>query len=167
VVEGNGASAEKDESERKGGQNHPEAVSVVGDQPVVRGYLPDSDAHINANGESRYAGEQAQHHEQTAKEFGEGGEVRAPARQAEAADQFNVVVQSTENLVIAEIDHDRAESQAHDKKGERLQTIQEAQRNSSDERQHRLQQSREAVELQSTRTAGADVPTWARHELRH
>jgi hypothetical protein len=39
-----------------------------------------------------------------------------------------VVVQSAENLVVTEIDHDRAESQAHDEKGERLQTIQEAQK---------------------------------------
>ncbi len=158
MVEGDGASAEKNEGERKGGQSHPEAVSVVGDQPVVRGYLPDSDAHINADGESRYTGKQTKHHEEAAKELGEGGEVRAPARQAEAADQLNMVVQTAENLVIAEIDHDRAESQAHDKKGERLQTIQEAQRSSSGERQHRLQQSRKAVELPSTRTAEVGCP---------
>lgn len=128
MVESNRAPAEKDKGERKGGQSQSEAVSVVRDQPVMRGYLPDSDAHINANGESRYTGKQAKHHEQTAKEFGEGGEVRAPARQTEAADQLNMVVQSAENLVIAEVDHDRAESQAHDEKSKRLQTIQEAQR---------------------------------------
>ncbi len=127
VVEGDRASAEKNEGECEGGQSHPETVSVVRDQPVVRGHLPDSDAHINANGESSYAGKQAQHYEQPAKEFGEGREVRAPAGQTEAADQLNMVVQSAENLVVTEIDHDRAESQAHDEEGERLQTIHKAQ----------------------------------------
>jgi hypothetical protein len=143
MVEGDGASAEKDEGKRKSGESHPEAVSVIRDQPVVRGYLPDSDAHIDANSESRYAREQAQQHKQSAKELGEGREIRAPGGQTKATDQLNVVVQSAENLVIAKVDHDRAESQAHDEKSERLQTIQKTQTSSSGERQHRLQESRD------------------------
>jgi hypothetical protein len=146
VVEGDGAPAEKDKGERKGGQGQSEAVSVVRDEPVMRGYLPDSDAHINANGESSYTGKQAKHHEQAAEEFGEGGEVRAPGGQAKAADQLNMVVQSAENLVVTIVNHDRAQSQAHDEKSERLQTIQEAQASSSGKRQHRLQHSEERRE---------------------
>jgi hypothetical protein len=146
VVEGDGSSAEKDKGEGKGGESHSEAVSVISDQPVVRGYLPDRDTHIDANSESGCASEQAEQHEQTSEELGEGRKIPAPCGQTEAADELNVMVQSAENLVIAEVDHDCAESEAHDEKSERLQTIQKAQTSSSGRRQHRLQQLREGRE---------------------
>jgi len=86
VVEGDGASAKEDEAERQSGQGQRELVSIGAHQSVVEVHLCDSDGQIDADGESSYPGEQAQQHEQTAKELGEGGEISRPRWQPEAGD---------------------------------------------------------------------------------
>lgn len=114
VVEGDRACAEEDEAERKGSQSEGELVSAVACQSVVQVHLGDSDGQIDADSKARRAGEQAQQHEQTAEELGEGGEISHPARQTEAGDQLNMVVKSAENLVISMGDDHGTEDQAHD-----------------------------------------------------
>jgi hypothetical protein len=52
-----------------------------------------------------------------------------------------MVMQSAKNLVISMADHDGAESEAHDEKRERLQTIEDAQRFLR-EKTNRLSQAR-------------------------
>jgi len=127
MVEGDRSSAEKDKSKSKGCQGQRKFVSVLTHQSVVKVNFGDGDGQIDADGKSGRSSEQAEENEQAAKELGKGGEVGCPPGQAEARDQLNVVVKSSENLLISVTDHDSAQSKAHDKERKRLQTIEVAQ----------------------------------------
>ncbi len=127
MVEGDRASAEEDQAKGKGGESQGEFVAVVAHQSIVQVDFGDGDRQIDADGEGSGAGEQADKHEQAAKELGKGGEISRPGREAETGDELNVVVKSAENLVISMADHDGAESEAHDEERERLQAIKVAQ----------------------------------------
>jgi hypothetical protein len=76
----------------------------------------DGDGEINADREGGSAREQADEYEDAAKEFGESGEISSPARQAEAGDELNVVMQAAEYFVITVDDHYHAQSEAHNEK---------------------------------------------------
>lgn len=82
---------------------------------------------INADSESRGAGEQANEDEQPAEELGEGGKIGGPGGKSEAGDEVSMLLKSAENLVISVSDHDGAKRKAHDKKCEGLQSIEVAQ----------------------------------------
>ncbi len=140
VVERDGAGTEEDEGEGEGGQSQGEFVAAVAHQSVVEVHLGDGDGHIDADGKSSHASEQAQQDEQAANEFGEGGEVGGPGRESEAGDQLSMVVESAEDFVVSVADHDGAEGEAHDEERERLQAVEVAQSSSSGERKDRLQQ---------------------------
>src|SRR5271154_184500 len=112
VVEGDRATAEEDEAKGKGGQSQGEFVAVVAHQSIVEVHFGDGDRHIDADGESGGAGEQADKHEHAAKELGKGGKIGGPAGESEASHELNVVVKSAENLVISVADHDCAERDA-------------------------------------------------------
>ena len=127
VVEGDGASAEEDEAKGQRGQRQREFVAAVAQQSVMEVYFCDSHRQIDADGKSGAAGEQPEEHEEAAKELGKGGEIRHPGRESKAGDDLNVVVKSTEDLLISVSDHHGAEGQAHDEKSERLQAIEVAQ----------------------------------------
>ena len=134
MVEGDGAGTEEDEGEGEGGQSQGKFVAAVAHQPVVEVHLGDGDGHVDADGASSHASEQAQQDEQAANEFGEGGEVGGPGRESEAGDNLSMVVKSAEDFVISVADHDRAEGEAHDEEREGLQAVEVAQSSSSGER---------------------------------
>ena len=125
VVEGDGAAAKEDEGKGQGSQSQRGFVSA--DQAVLEVRLGDGDRQINAKGEASYASEQPQQNEQAAEEFGEGGDVGGPGRKPQAGDKLSMVVKSTENLVVAVVEHDGAQDEAHDEEGERLQAVEVAQ----------------------------------------
>jgi len=135
VVEGDRSSAEKDKSKSKSGKSQRKFVSVLAHQSVVQVNFDNGDGQIDADGKSRRASEQAQENEQAAKELGKGRKVGSPARKTQAGDELNVMVESSENLLISVTDHDGAKGQAHDEERERLQTIKVAQVSPPAERQ--------------------------------
>ncbi len=127
VIEGDGAAAEEDKGKCEGGESQREFVSTVAHHSVVEVHLGDGDGHIDADGQSCNASEQAQHNKKAAEELGEGGKVGGPARESEAGDELGVVVKSAENLVVSVDDHDSAKGEAHNEERERLQAIEVAQ----------------------------------------
>ena len=70
---------------------------MVAHQSIVEVYFSDGDGKIDAEGKGSGAGEQAEEHEQAAKEFGESRNVCAPGGQSQAGNELNVVMQPTEN----------------------------------------------------------------------
>ena len=140
MVECDGASAEEDKSEGKGGQSQGEFVAVLAHQSVMEVHLGNGDGHVNADGKSSGAGKQADQHEQAAKKFGEGGEICGPAGQSEAGNELNVVVKSSENFLVPVADHDGAQGKTHDQQSQGLQAIKVAQVIASGRTKHRLQQ---------------------------
>src|SRR5216684_3515707 len=140
VVEGDGAATEEDQGECKCGQRQREFISSVANQPVMQVDFEDGDGEIDADGKSSHPSEQAQQDEQAAKEFREGGEVGGPSREPEAGDKLSMVVKSAENLVVAVVEHDGAQGEAHDKECEGLQAVEVAQVVPPAEGKHRLQQ---------------------------
>lgn len=126
VVEGDGATAEKDEGKCQGGQSEREFVSVVADQSVVEMYLGDGDGKIDADGKCGDASEQAQQNEQAPEELNEGGEVSAPGGESEADDEVGVVAKSAENFVVTVAEHDGAQSETDDEEREGLQAVEVA-----------------------------------------
>ena len=140
MIEGDGASTEKDEGKGEGGEGEGQFVSTVARHSVMEVHLGDGDREIDADAEGGYAGEQAEQQEQSAEELGEGREVGRPARESEAGDEVGVVVESAENLVVAVDKHDGAESEAHDEEREGLQAIEVAQVVPPARKKDRLQQ---------------------------
>src|SRR5208282_4845983 len=116
-----------DKGESESGQSQGELGSAVADQSVVEVHLGDSHGEIDADGESSHASEKAQQDEQAAREFCEGREVGRPARESEAGDQVGMVVKSAEDLVVPDVEYDRAQGKAHEEKSEGLQAIEVAQ----------------------------------------
>jgi len=127
VVEGDRSSAEKDKSKSKSGKSERKFVSVLTHQSVVQVNFGDGDGQIDTDGKSRRTSEQAEENEQAAEELGKGRKVGSPARKSQAGDELNVMVESSENLLISVTDHDSAKGQAHDEERKRLQTIKVAQ----------------------------------------
>lgn len=82
---------------------------------------------INADSESRGAGEQANEDEEPAEELGEGGKIGGPGGKSEAGNEVSMLLKSAEDLVISVSDHDGAKRKAHEKKCEGLQSIEVAQ----------------------------------------
>jgi hypothetical protein len=114
VIEGDGATAEKNKGECKCGKSEGEFVSAVAHHPVVEVHLGDGDGQIEADGKSGHAREKAYENEQAAKEFGKGGEIGCPGWESQAGDELGMVVKSSENFVGSVADYDGAKSQAHD-----------------------------------------------------
>lgn len=123
VVYGDGACAEKDEREGKGGQRQRELDTVIPGEAVVPMHFPDGHDHVDADGESGEAGEESGQDEQSAKEFGEGGQVGGPCGESQAGDELGVMMESAKDFVIAMDDHNGPQGQTHEQQSERLQTI--------------------------------------------
>src|SRR5579862_2977013 len=126
MIEGNGAAAEKDQSECDGGESEREFKAAVSGQAVVPVNFDNGDNHIDADGKSRRASEKADQNEQAAEELGESGEIGAPPGEAEALHNLNVVMKSAKNLVVSMHREDYAKGEAHDEEREWLQTIEVA-----------------------------------------
>jgi hypothetical protein len=89
--------------------------------------IPDGHRQVDADGQGGGAREEASDNQQPAEEFGEGGDVSQPGGQAEAVDEFGVVVEAAKHFMGTVSDHNGTESQAHQQEGKRLQTIEVAQ----------------------------------------
>jgi hypothetical protein len=127
VVEGDGASAEKDQGKCEGSQGQGKFVSAVAHESVVEVNFDDGNQQINADGKSRHTSEQAKKDEQASKELSKGGKIRGPAGQSEAGDEIRVMVKSAENLMVSMAHDDGPKSEAHDEKREGLQAVEVAQ----------------------------------------
>lgn len=116
VVKGNGTSSKENQGEGQGGDGEGELISgAIGgaDQSIVQVHFPDSDKHIDENGERCSPSEKSKQDHQPAEEFREGGNIAQPCGQAETGHHLGMVMQSAENLVIAMRDHNGAQGQAH------------------------------------------------------
>jgi len=120
VVEGDWAGSEKDEGEGESSQSEREFVSALTGQSIVEMYLPDCDAHIDANGKGRYTGKKSEQHQDAAEKLGKGGEVTPPPGKSQAGYEVGVVLEPAEDLVIPVGDHNGSEDKAHDQQRERL-----------------------------------------------
>ncbi len=127
VIEGDGATTEEDEREGEGGEGQRKFVTVLAQESIMEVNFGDGDGQIDAYGKGGGAGEEADDHEQSAKEFAEGGEIAHPCGQPQAGDEMNVLLQAVENFMITVADHDGAEGETHDQKREGLQSIEVAQ----------------------------------------
>jgi hypothetical protein len=128
VVEGDGACAEEDEAECEGGQSQRELVSVGAHQSIVEVHFDDGDHEIDADGKRGHAGEQAQQHEQTAKELTKRGKIGAPGGESGAGEKLSVMAEAAENLVISVVEHDGTQREAHNEECEGLQAVEVAHR---------------------------------------
>lgn len=89
--------------------------------------FPDGDGEVDADGERRGTREEPHQDEQTPDKLGAKGQIAHPCGNAEAADKLGEMMQAARDFVISVSDHDDAESQSHDEKSKRLQTIEIAQ----------------------------------------
>jgi hypothetical protein len=128
VVQGDGTSAEKDQSKGQSGHRERELESVIAGQSIVQVHFPDRDAEVHADGESRDAGKESSKYQQAAKEFREGRNVAQPVGKTETRDEVGVMMQASENFVVAMHDHNGAQGQTHEKKRKGLQAFRVAQR---------------------------------------
>jgi len=113
VIEGDGTATEEDEGKSEGGEGQRKFVSAIAHQSVMEVHLGDGDGHINADGKSSHASEQAQQNQQTTEEFGKSREVCAPGGKSEAGDELNVVLKAAENFVVSVVEDDSAKDEAH------------------------------------------------------
>ena len=120
MVESDRTAAEEGESECQGSQSEREFGSAIADQSVVDMHLGDGHGKIDADSKSSHAGEKAQQDEQSAKEFSKRREISGPGGESEAGDELGMVLKSAEDLVVAVVEHDRAQGETHDEKCERL-----------------------------------------------
>jgi hypothetical protein len=127
VVQSDGAGAEEDQSKSQRGRRQGELHSVIAGQPIVQVHFPDRDDEIYADGESRDAGKESRQDEQAAEEFREGRNIAQPVGETETGHEVGVVMQASENFVVAMHDHNGAEGEAHEKKREWLQAFRVAQ----------------------------------------
>ena len=123
MVEGDGAGTKKDKSEGEGGEGQGKLVAVFAQHSIVDVNFGDGDGQIYADGERGSAGKQADEDEDAAEKFGKGGKVGAPAGKSQAGDELNMVVKSTENLMVAVNGHHSAQCEAHNEESQRLQAI--------------------------------------------
>ena len=142
MIECDRTRAEKNQAEGQSRKRQWKLVTALPHQAVVEVHLGDGDGKIDADSESSDSCEQADEHENTAKEFGKCGEISGPAGKTKAGDELNVMMKSTENFEISVASHHGAEGQTHYQKGEGLQAIKVAQVISSGRRIHRLQEER-------------------------
>lgn len=133
MVESDGAGTKKDKSEGKSGKSQREFIAVLTQHSVVEMNFDNGHGKIDADGESRGASEEADENKDAAEKFGEGGKVGAPAGEAEAGDELNVVVKSAENFMVSMSGHNGAQSETHNEESERLQAIEVTQVISSPE----------------------------------
>jgi hypothetical protein len=143
VVQGDRAGAEEDQGKSQRGCGQGELESVIARQTIVQVHLPDCDAEVDADGESRDPGKESRQDAQAAQEFREGRNVAHPVGQTETRDEVGVLMQTAENIVIAVDHHDRAQGKTHDKKRKGLQAFRVAQKASGKDTRlpQRLQQS--------------------------
>ena len=123
MIEGYRAGTKKDKTEGQGGESEWEFVAVLAEHSVVEVNFGDGDGKVDADGESGGAGEETDENKDAAEEFGEGRKIGAPAGEAEAGDELNVVVKSAENFMVAMSGHNGAQSKAHNEESKRLQAI--------------------------------------------
>jgi hypothetical protein len=109
VIQSDRAGPEKDESEGERSQRQWEFIAAVAYKSIVEVHLGDGCGQIDADGEGGYAREQTEHDEDPSEELGEGREITGPGRESETVDELSVVLQSSENLVVAMAEHYRAE----------------------------------------------------------
>jgi hypothetical protein len=123
VIESDRACAEEDQSKSQRGCGQGELESVIARQPIVQVHLPDRDNEVHADGESRDPGKESRQNEEAAQELREGRNVAHPLGQTKTCHEFGVLMQAAENFVVAMHDHNRAESETHDKKRKGLQAF--------------------------------------------
>jgi len=127
VIKGDGTAAKKDECESESGQSQRKFISAVSHQSVVQMHLRNRNRHVDADGESGDPGEQPQQNQETAEEFGEGGEICTPCWKSEAGNELNMVVKPAKHLVVSVVEKNNAQGETHDEQGEGLQAIEVAQ----------------------------------------
>jgi hypothetical protein len=127
VVEGDGAGAEEDQSKSQRGYRQRELHSVIAGQSIVQVHFPDRDAEVHADGESRDPGKESRQYEQAAEEFREGRNVAQPVGKTKTCYEVGVVMQASENFVVAMHDHNGAQGEPHEKKRKWLQAFRVAQ----------------------------------------
>src|SRR6266849_7751623 len=142
VVNGERASPEENQGEGERRKREGKLVASIAGKPVVQVHFPDRNRQIDADGECRSPGEESDQNEQAANKFGQGGQVGSPAGQSQAGYKLHVVMEPSEDLVIAVSDHDGAQREAHGEESDWLQTIEVAQRVPSGERRPRLSQEK-------------------------
>ena len=127
VVQSDGAGAEEDQSKSQRGRRQGELHSVIAGQPIVQVHFPDRDDEIYADGESRDPGKESRQNEEAAQELREGRNVAHPLGQTKTRHEFGVLMQASENFVVAMHDHNGAEGETHEKKRKWLQAFRVAQ----------------------------------------
>jgi len=140
VINGEGASSEENQAEGERRKGEGKLVTSVAGEPIVQVHFPDRNHQIDADGECRRPGEESNQNEQASKKFGKGGQVSGPTGQSQAGYELYVVMEPSEDFVIAVSDHDGAQREAHGEESEWLQTIEVAQRGSSEDREARVSQ---------------------------
>ncbi len=100
-------------------------------------HFSDYYAHVDQNGESGTASEQSQNYQDPAQDLGSYRNVGQPARHPHAFDKLHTMGHAQYSR-ISVADHDYAQHQAQDERGERLKAVEEAQ-GSPICRLHRLQ----------------------------
>ena len=100
---------------------------MIAGQSIVQMHFPDRDAEVHADGESRDAGKESRQYEQAAEEFREGRNVAQPVGKTKTRHEVSVVMQASENFVVAMHDHNGAQGQTHEKKRKWLQAFRVAQ----------------------------------------
>jgi len=126
MVDRDGASPKKDEGQGDsgGGEGKFIAGTIRGpDESIVQVHLPDCDDEIAAHKESGSPSKESCQQQEATEELGEGGDIAQPGWQPKAGDELSMVVQATEDLVIAVCHHDETQSEAHHEKSKRLKAI--------------------------------------------
>src|SRR5579862_1509313 len=116
MVNGDWTAAKEYEPKGNGGRSHRKLISwTVGrsDESVVQVHFPNGDEQIYKNGERGGAGKKSRQNQQAAEKFGEGGNIAQPSGEAEIGDHLRVVVQTSENFVVAMRHHDDSQGEAH------------------------------------------------------
>ena len=123
MIDGDRSCAKKDESKGESGDGEREldAGTIGGAQEaVVPVNFPNGDGQVDADGQRRGTGEEPDQDQQASDELGAKGYIAEPSGDAEIADELGEMMQAAGDFVISMRDHNDANSQAHDKKGERL-----------------------------------------------
>ena len=63
--------------------------------------------------------EQPQQNQETAEEFGEGGEIPTPCGKSEAGNELNMVVKPAEHFVVSVVEKNNAQGEAHNEQSPR------------------------------------------------
>ncbi len=108
-------------------QRKRELVTALAEQAVLPMHFPDGYGHVDQDGECGETSEESHDHQDASKEFRTGGQVRHPARQAQAADHVHVVLHASEEFLRAVAYHYGSECDSHHEQRQRLQAVKVAQ----------------------------------------